>query len=200
MKREQLREFTNAAAVLVSIGAMTVSILEFKGFGDGFFSPMLLGLVASAYAAVISIYFSRMKEKRLRQRRIFIMYSHADSEHAKKLVESLREAGYNPWYDQDEIAPGQRISETVANGIAQSAVALLLVSKNLDLQKEVINRELKAALSTMRSHDETFSPVIPIRLDETDVPESLSGVHWLSMKDDAFLERLDKGLKRVLGA
>lgn len=200
MKREQLREFTNAAAVLVSIGAMTVSILEFKGFGDGFFSPMLLGLVASAYAAAISIYFSRLKEKRLRQRRIFIMYSHADAEHAKRLVDSLREAGYNPWYDQDEIAPGQRIAETVANGIAQSAVALLLVSKNLDLQKEVINRELKAALSTMRSRDETFSPVIPIRLDETDVPESLLGVQWLSMNDDTFLERLDKGLKRVLGA
>ena len=200
MKREQLREFINAAAAMIAIVAMTLSVFEFKGIGEGFFSPMLLSLVASAYAAAISIYFSRLKQKRLRQRRIFIMYSHADTEYAKKLVGALREAGYNPWYDQDEIVPGQRIAETVSNGIAQSAVALLLVSKNLDLNKELVSRELKAALSSMRSRDDSFSPVIPIRLDDTDVPESLSGVHWLRMGDEAFLERLDKGLKRVLGA
>ncbi len=199
MKRDQLQKIIIFAAVLISVGSMVVSVEEINGIMN-FIDPWFLGVFASAYAGIISIYFSRIKEKRLRQRRVFMIYNHADIDEAYKIVKALREAGYNPWFDRDEIAPGQKISETISRGIEQSAVALLLVSKNLDLNKEAIEKELKTALSTMRSNDETFSPVIPIRLDDTDVPQTLVGVHWLHVKDDAFLERLDKGLKRVLGA
>lgn len=199
MKRDQLTEFINVVAVLASVAAMTLAIFDFKGIVDSK-TTMLLGIGASIYAAVISIYFSRLKQRRLRQRRVFIMYSHRDQPFAKELVAKLKASGYNPWFDVDEIAPGQRIPETVTNGLAQSAVALLLVSKNLDLEKATIGKELKVALATMKSKDESFSPVIPVRLDDTDVPQSLSNVSWIDFRDPEAFERLDRGLKRVLGA
>lgn len=199
MKRERHTELISLAAVLASVAAMALSIFEFKGIGDSK-TTMFLGIATSLYAAAISIYFSRSKQRRLRQRRVFIMYSHADRSVAQELVAKLKANGYNPWFDVDEIAPGQKIAETVIGGISQSAVALLLVSKNLDLEKATIGKELKVAMATMKSKDESFSPVIPLRLDDTEVPESLAGVHWIDIRDPESFERLDKGLKRVLGA
>lgn len=198
MKREQLTEFVNLTAALVSVAAITVSVFEFKDLGDSK-ATLLLGIGASIYAAAFSIYISRIKQRRLRQRRVFIMYSHADQAAAKELVAKLRSSGYNPWFDVDEIAPGQRIPETVTNGLAASAVALLLISKNLDLEKPTIGKELKTALATMKSKDESFSPVIPVRLDDAEVPQPLADVSWIDLRDPESFERLDRGLKRVLG-
>ena len=84
-------------------------------------------------------------------------------------------------------------------GIAESAVALYLVSENLKDSNKFVGEELKAAMSVMRSRDESFSPVIPVRLDDSVVPQELGDVHWVDLRDKDGLEKLEKGLKRVLG-
>lgn len=199
MKNENLQKFLAVFAVFVSVGAMVLSFPELR---DEMHSrtTMLFAIGASGYAAIISIYFSRIKQRRLRHRRIFIIYNHKDMNSAHELVKKLRDAGYNPWWDQEEIVPGQRIVDSVSNGLLSSAVALLLVSKNLDYEKGILAVELKTALATMRSKDESFSPVIPIRLDDSEVPSMLAGVQWLDFKEEGDFERLDKSLKLVLGA
>jgi isopentenyl diphosphate isomerase/L-lactate dehydrogenase-like FMN-dependent dehydrogenase len=200
MKRGQLIELLSfAAAVTAAIAALTLTVSDFNGIGESKVT-MLLGIVASVNAAIISIYISRMKQKRMRQRRVFIMYNHADRAAAQELVQKLKASGYNPWFDADEIAPGQKIAETIVDGISQSAVAILLVSKNLNLEKSILGEELKVALATMTSKDESFSPVIPIKLDEAEVPQALAGIHWIDMRGKESFEKLEKGLKRVLGA
>lgn len=197
MKREQYRQIILLATVLIGVMGAVGSVFAFTVV-DNNMTAMLLGVAGSIYAAGSSIYVSRLKQRRLRQRRVFIMYSHADQAIAEEIVEKLKQFGYNPWFDMDEIAPGQRIAETIDNGLAQSAVALLLVSKNLDFDG-AIGKELKIALATMKSKDELFSPVIPVRLDETEVPLALANVSWINLCNSDSFEQLDRGLKRVLG-
>lgn len=199
MKPEHFKEFISIAAVFGAVASMFVYVIESQGFGDSSRTAIWFALAASAYAAIFSVYYSRMRERRLRQRRIFIIYSSKDREAASKIVEHLRSSGYNPWFDVDEIAPGQKWTQSVMKGIAESAVALYLVSENLKDSNKFVGEELKAAMSVMRSRDESFSPVIPVRLDDSVVPQELGDVHWVDLRDKDGLEKLEKGLKRVLG-
>ena len=188
----------NMVAVTAAVTAMSISFLEFRGFNDSR-ATLWLALAASAYAAIFSVYFARMRERRMRRRRIFVIYSNKDKEAATKIVQHLRTNGYNPWFDVDEIAPGQKWTQSVMKGIAESAVALYLVSDNLKGSSKFVAEELNAAMSVMRSRDESFSPVIPVRLDDSEVPHELKDVHWVDLRDKDGLEQLEKGLKRVLG-
>lgn len=199
MKQEQIKDFISIAIALVAVTATSVSFIGFKFFENSPVSPVFLALGASAYAAFFSVYLSRMREKRLRQRRVFIIYSSKDRVAASEIVQYLRSGGYNPWFDVDEIAPGQKWTQSIMKGINESAVALYLVSDNLNDSKKFVSEELKAAMSVMRSRDESFSPVIPVRLDDSPVPEELLDVQWVDLREKNGLEQLEKGLKRVLG-
>ncbi len=198
MKPEQLIHYISVVAVFAAVGATSLSFLEFKGIGDSR-TTIIVALAASAYAAVFSVYLSRIRERRLRQRRVFIIYSSKDRGPAADVVQHLRSNGYNPWFDVDEIAPGQKWAQSVMKGISESAVALYLVSENMKSSSKFVSEELKAAMSVMRSKDESFSPVIPVRLDDAEVPQELADVHWVDLRSKDGLEQLEKGLKRVLG-
>lgn len=198
MRRDQLKDIINITSVIAAVLATSIPILLFNMFSINR-NWMLAAIAVSAYAAVVSVYISRMRERRLRQRRIFIIYGNRDRDKAFEIVKHLRELGYNPWFDVDEIAPGQKWAQAVMKGIEESSVALLLVSENLKAGDGFVAKEIEAAMSAMRSRDETFSPVIPIRLDDTPVPEQVRDIHWVDIRNKEGYEQLEKGLKRVLG-
>lgn len=188
---------SSAFLAVFSIVITAFSFIQFRGFSDSS-SLIFLALFASAYAAIIALWVSRMRERRLRQRRIFIIYSRKDKEKAAEIVQHLRSEGYNPWFDIDEIAAGQMWSKSVMKGIGESAVALYLVSENQKTGSKFVAEELKAAMSSMRSRDETFSPVIPLRFDDSEIPPELADVQWVDMRTEHGLAQLAMGLERVL--
>lgn len=146
MKIEILKQFTGVVCVLAAAVTFVVFAFEFNG---ELIEPAVLGalaIFASAYAAVFSVYISRrLDQKRMRQR-IFIVYSHKNKEKAQELSEELRSLGFNPWFDQQELLPGQKWQEAIKQAIEDSAIALYLVSKNTEKSKGFINNEMKAAM------------------------------------------------------
>lgn len=157
-----------------------------------------IALSASAIAAVVSIYYLRIKGWLPEKQRIFVIYSHKDIDFAINFVENLKSAGFDPWFDRDEILPGQKIESAIAEGIAQSTVAVLLVSKNLNSESKYINDEIELALSMMRTKGEAYSPIIPVVLDDATVPPPLDGVHGIRLLSDADFEKLKEGLRSAL--
>ncbi len=85
-------------------------------------------------------------------------------------------------------------------GLAQSAAAILLVSKNLEGPSKWLSMELELALSLMRSKSEMYSPVIPVRLDDSPVPPQLEGVNWIQLDNKEDFARLERGLRLALDA
>lgn len=156
-----------------------------------------LAIAAALVGAGLSIYVSR-RSQQLRQGRVYIMYSHADRDAAVGLVQKLRAEGYNPWFDQDEIAPGQKIHESTQNGLSHSVVALLLISEQLNLDNALINKELNYVLERVKPADASFSPVIPVRLDDADIPAVLAGISWIDLREANAFERLNQSLRRIL--
>lgn len=198
MKREQISAALTGFAVVISVLGLVLSFSEFKSLLDSQ-TMLVLTIGASAYAAIASVLYSRMQERILRRRRIFIMYSREDLPSAESITKTLRDMGYRPWLDVEEITPGERWAYAAGKGLAESAVALLLVSKNLNLESGFVAKELEVAMAKMRSRDQAFSPVIPVLLDETEVPQQLREVHAVDMSSKQGIDQLGKGLKRILG-
>jgi hypothetical protein len=82
--------------------------------------------------------------------------------------------------------------------LEDSSSALILNSSNLDLNDERVAREISVAMSKMRSKDALFSPVIPLTLDESPVPEFLKDVCDAKINSEEDIQSLARSLKRVL--
>jgi hypothetical protein len=109
----------------------------------------------------------------------FLSYSHKDWEFADRFVKGLREQGHTVWRDDDNIMIGESVRRSIESGMASSRFTIVLVSRS-SVQSEWCQKELDMALA-----DETSSNVrvLPIVIDDCEVPGILRGKRYLVFKD-----------------
>ncbi|HYL99722.1 MAG TPA: toll/interleukin-1 receptor domain-containing protein, partial [Blastocatellia bacterium] len=65
--------------------------------------------------------------------KVFISYSHSDSEWARKLAEAIAGVGLTVWFDQTDIKPGQHLADELEKGLRGSdAIVFLIDPDNVD--------------------------------------------------------------------
>lgn len=195
MRNEHLKLLTGIFAIFTTI----IIFYVFAEKSGVFFlterTAVVVGIAASAYAAFFSLYLTRRVERRRMNKKVFIIYSHKDKDAARKLTDELKNMGYNPWLDEQEIVPGQNWTKAVYQAIENSSVALYLSSKNTENQDGFVNKEVKVAREVLRASKESQSPIIPIYLEESELPEELIEIHAVKLFEKNGMEQLDKGLK-----
>jgi hypothetical protein len=201
MRYERRKEFTallSLLSVAIAVVAAAFTVFYVEGFGK-LTETFLIAFAASvaALSASMSIFVSRRLAVERERRRVFLIYAREDLEIAKKLAGELRERGFRPWLDVEEVIPGQVWQKAVVRGLEESAAALVLVSKNLE-KKGFVQKELEVALETLQEREKDLSPVLPVRVDDSQVPERLAHVQWVNLFEDSGLDRLTMGLKRIL--
>ena len=199
MRNEQLKYFT-AVLTLITAAVTFYVFAEKKGvFSLSENTAVIIGIFVSAYAAFFSLYSTRRIEKRRLSKRVFIIYSHKDKEAARKLTVELRNMGYNPWLDEEEIIPGQNWEKAIYQAIESSSAALFLASKNTLGESGSILSKIKAAMEVLRVERNAHSPVIPVMLEESELPKELANIHSVRLFEEQGMEQLNKGLKHLLG-
>ena len=153
-----------------------------------------IGAGASAY---ISILYSKKLRLEREKRSIFIVYSREDLDAARQLYKDLKDRGFNPWLDVEEILPGEVWRESVLRALEKSAVAIVLISENLSKKRGFVWKEVKAALEVLQEREPGKSPVIPVRLTDTKVPIRLSHIQWVDLFREDGLDRLETSLKHM---
>lgn len=199
MRYERVKELTALLSVLsvgITLGVAALTEVSFKS--EVF--PLIAGImgVLAGTAAYTSIVWSRRLARARARKRVFLIYAREDLDAARRLAEFLRERGFRPWLDVDEVAPGEVWKKSVLRALEESAVALVLVSEHLG-KKGFVQEELKVALSALQERQRGVSPVIPVRLSESPVPDSLGEIQWVNLFDPNGLERLEHGLNRATG-
>jgi hypothetical protein len=202
MRYIRWKAFTALLSVLSVVIAMTAALtanLVIDSFTKSFTVITAVAAGIAALAASISIMGSRRLAREREPRRIFLIYAREDLEAARRLAAELREHGFHPWLDVDEITPGQVWQKAVIRALEESAVALVLVSEHL-AKKGFVQEELKVAMETLQEQERNFSPVVPVRLDNSEIPERLSHVQWVNLFEETGMERLLSGLNRVVSS
>lgn len=115
----------------------------------------------------------------------FISYSHADKALAVALEDALISLGCAVWRDENELLPGDSLTERISQAVFEVEYMAVLVSDD-STSSDWCRKELSLALS--RGLNEGRVRVMPLRVAEAAMPPSLSDVIWTPI-DDATVER-----------
>lgn len=130
---------------------------------------------------------------------VFICYSPVDKEKGRELYNHLQAVeGVKPWLDEEDLLPGQDWKRETRRALRQSSVILILLSKTALRTPAFSNSLIKDALDVADEQPEGVISVVPVRLEECELPYSLEerNLHPLDyFKPDGF-----KQLIRVLNA
>lgn len=112
-----------------------------------------------------------------------VFLSHA-SEDKERFVEPFAKRlfgnGVYAWLDKWEMQPGDKLVDKIFNHGFKDAKATLIVLSSYSINKPWIKEELDYAVVTRISNG---MKLIPIRIDDCEVPEALKSTLWIDVKD-----------------
>jgi hypothetical protein len=126
-----------------------------------------------------------------------IFLSHASEDKDRFVVDfarQLRENGVDVWLDQWEMKPGDSLVDKIFEEGLKEARAVIIVLSTTSVQKPWVREELNASVVNRISRG---TKLIPVVIDECDVPESLRSTVW--QKVDS-LDDYSQSLQRILAA
>jgi len=132
--------------------------------------------------------------------RIFISYAKEDLRAVEELYQKLIRKKLKPWMADKDILPGERIESATKKAVQQSDFFLAVLSSKT-VKKQ--GRHLKNLKKALDIWDEKLSDdiyLIPLRLDECDLPDSLEDttpVDWFQADGfDRLLQAVRAGMER----
>ena len=91
---------------------------------------------------------------------VYVSYAMKDRETAGQFAKAMREAGVRPWFDVDEIEPGEPWQAKLEEALRESRVLVLLISPD-SLDNSTAYFEIGAAVAGHKR-------IIPVLLENTD--------------------------------
>lgn len=105
--------------------------------------------------------------------KIFLSYASEDREKVDVIYNRLQGQGYVPWQDSKDIVPGQTWERAIKIAIKHSDFFVACLSTHSVNKRGMVQKELKQALEIWRGMLVDDIYLIPIRLDDCDVPDDL---------------------------
>jgi len=119
---------------------------------------------------------------------IFISHATADDGFVNKLAEELQIHGFRAWVDHIDMPAGTRWVKQLETALRESTVLLLILSKS-SVQSSHVESEWHSFFDMKR-------PIIPLRVDDCDVPLFLRTFHQIDFSvKEKFSEQLNALLK-----
>ncbi len=122
--------------------------------------------------------------------KIFVCYAHEDRDTVRPISLLLRAVGHNAWMDEDSLAPGSVIKPAIRKAIEDSDFFVACLSAHSVNKRGFVQRELKMALDVLEEFPEDAIFVVPLRLDNCTVPDSLKSRAWIDMFEPGAKMRL----------
>jgi hypothetical protein len=125
-----------------------------------------------------------------KEARIFLSYTHKDEKEVMNLYRRLKEAGYNPWIDSEDILGGEDWEKAIEKAIKEAALFIPCLTNNSINHRGVVQFELKFALKIWELKLENDIYLIPVRLEDCPIPGSLSRFHCINLFKENGFQRL----------
>lgn len=126
-----------------------------------------------------------------------VFLSHASEDKDRFVVgfaRQLRENGVDVWLDQWEMKPGDSLVDKIFEEGLKEARAVIIILSTISVQKPWVREELNASVVNRISRG---TKLIPVVIDECDVPESLRSTVWQKVDN---LDDYSQSLQGILAA
>jgi cold shock CspA family protein len=125
--------------------------------------------------------------------RVFLCHSSNDKPLVRKLYQRLKSDNFDPWLDEEKLLPGQDWKQEIPKAVHKADVVIVCLSRGSITKTGYVQKEITYALDVAEEQPEGTIFLIPLKLEECEVPERLSRWHWVN-----YYER--NGYKRLLEA
>ena len=139
---------------------------------------------------------------------IFLAHASEDKAAVLELYDRLKQKGYKPWMDKRSLIPGQNWREEIPKAIKQSQIFIACLSQKSVSKQGDVQREFKLALNKYAEMAPGTIYLIPLKLDDCEVPPlqqaeyevNLRDIHWLDYWEPDGFENLVRAIDYQFGA
>lgn len=124
--------------------------------------------------------------------KVFLSHASEDKDFVVDFAARLRKRGVDVWLDRWEIHPGDSLVDKIFEEGIAAAKAIIVVLSRHSVEKPWVREELDAAVVRKINH---ISKLIPVVIDDCQVPESLRATVWEKIDD---LKSYEPSLDRVV--
>jgi TolB-like protein len=135
---------------------------------------------------------------------VFLSYASEDAAAAARICTTLRQAGIEVWFDQNELRGGDAWDQKIRRQIRECALFVPIISAHAQARPEGYFR-LEWRLAELRSHLIAHGRpfILPVVIDQTGerealVPEAFLAAQWTRVRSDDTLPALATQVARLL--
>src|SRR5436305_9723971 len=132
--------------------------------------------------------------------KIFLCHSSNDKPAVRKLYKSLVEDGFSPWLDEEDILGGQVWDAEIRKAVRSADVVIVCLSDGSVTKAGYVQKEIRFALDIAEEQPEGSIYMVPVKLEDCGVPDSLSKWQWVSLFEEAGYKRLLRALRARAGS
>jgi hypothetical protein len=126
--------------------------------------------------------------------RVFLVHAVQDKPTVRELYARLKsEPWVDPWFDEENLLPGQNWDLEIQKTLRNIDAIIICLSRVSIAKEGYIQKEIKRALDIYDEKPEDAIYIIPLRLDDCEIPFKLKKFHWV----DYFNKNYDQ---KFLGA
>lgn len=139
---------------------------------------------------------SRQQRKlRIEDPSIFLSYAKKDKNKVRKIYNKLLDEKLNPWVDFEDLLPGEDWEQIILSTIRKARLVLVFLSKNSVSKRGYVQKEITEALDMADRMPEGYIYLIPVKLEECQVPSRLAKWHWVELNEETGLEKLVNSIR-----
>jgi hypothetical protein len=127
--------------------------------------------------------------------KVFLSHASEDKDRfVRDFARQLRENGVDAWLDQWEMKPGDSLVKKIFEEGLKEARAVIIVLSKVSVEKPWVREELNTSVVNKISRG---IQLIPVVIDDCEVPESLRSTYWQRVDD---LADYSKSFQSILSA
>ncbi|RCJ24043.1 hypothetical protein A6770_28775 [Nostoc minutum NIES-26] len=131
------------------------------------------------------------------QQEVFLSYARENLEVALKLRNDLIKNGISVWLDDEDIIVGEKWRNKIKEQINQTNFFITLVSSvSINKKDGYVQEEIDMALNLLSQKTRDEFVVLPVRIDDCNIPEKLSKIHMIDVFPNH--DGYTKGLKKLI--
>lgn len=130
-----------------------------------------------------------------RKLKVFLCHSSGDKPAVRTLYQRLCADGVEPWLDEEELLPGQQWEQEIPQAVRAADAILVCLSRSSITKEGYVQKEMMYALDAAKEKPEGTIFLIPLRLEDCEIPDRLKDWHVGSLFEERGYEKLLRALR-----
>ncbi len=126
--------------------------------------------------------------------RVFMCHSSGDKPAVRNLYEQLKKNHIDPWLDEENLLPGHDWDYEITNAVRSTHVVVVCLSAHSVSKTGYLQKEIRKVLDIADEQPENAIFLIPLKLEECEVPSRLKRWHWVNLFEAKGFDRLMRAL------